>query len=99
MRVSAVSQRSLSGIFYNRIPVTRPIVRDLRSRIVTPRLSRAFYTKNDPRLQLDEFFSRVQWPTTKAEEADLVESVGNAIWEGHSGGKFWVRGGTVDLEG
>lgn len=96
MRVSAISPRRLSGIFYNRIPATRSI---FRPPIVTPRGSRAFYIKNDPRVQLDEFFSRVQWPTTKAEEASLVESVGNAIWEGHSGGNFWVRGRTVDLEG
>lgn len=86
MRASTVWQRSLSGISSYRRPASRVFFRDARQRIAARPLTRSFYIKTGPRLQLEEFFNRVQWPTTKAEEEELVASVGNAIWEGHNGG-------------
>ncbi|KAJ5218424.1 uncharacterized protein N7498_000523 [Penicillium cinerascens] len=78
MRPFALS-RSLKGIFSPRSPIAPALT-------VRPN-SRAFYNKFNPRIELSEFFSRVQWPTTKAEEAELVEGVRTAIWEGRLGDK------------
>ena len=77
MRPFAIS-RSLQGIFSPRSPIAPSLT--VRAN------SRSFYNKSNPRIELSEFFSRVQWPTTKAEKAELVEGVRTAIWEGRLGG-------------
>lgn len=46
---------------------------------------RAFGIKHD-RPTPSEIFNRTPWPTTKEEEAELVEGVRTAIWAEMSGG-------------
>lgn len=99
MRASAVWKRSLPGILSYRGPASQVLARDLRQGSVVRPLTRSFYIKTDPRPQLEDFFSRVQWPTTKAEEKELVESVANAIWDGHDGGILQDSSRIVDLGG
>jgi hypothetical protein len=77
MRAFALS-RKFAGPFSLRNPIASSLTVHLNSR--------SFYNKSNPRVDLSEFFSRVQWPTTKAEEAELVEGVRTAIWEGRLGG-------------
>jgi len=78
MRAFAISRSlaCLTGVFSLRIPVASKLSAH----------SRSFYNKSNPRVELSEFFSRVQWPTTKAEETELVKGVRTAIWEGQRGG-------------
>ncbi|KAJ5117182.1 Pseudouridine synthase I TruA [Penicillium atrosanguineum] len=78
MRAFAIS-RPFAGVFSLRSPITAPLT--VRSN------SRTFHNKSNPRIELSEFFNRVQWPTTKAEKAELVEGVRTAIWEGQNGDK------------
>lgn len=90
MRAFAFS-RPLAGVFSLRSPITTPLAVRLNLR--------TFHNKSNPRTELSEFFSRVQWPTTKAEKAELVQGVRTAIWEGQHGGM--LRGFLVsaDLSG
>lgn len=97
MRASVAWKRISSGILPHRSPASQALSRDLRQGIVNRPTTRSFYIKTDPRPQLEDFFSRVQWPTTKAEEEELVESVGNAIWGGHNGGILQDTSRIVDL--
>lgn len=86
MRASTCWQRNLAGKFSLRSSVTRLSHCNLQHGTIARPIARFFYIKTDPRPDLSEFFSRVQWPTTKAEETELVESVRAAIWEGQNGG-------------
>ena len=86
MRISAVWQRNLPGAFTSpAISASRPLVSYTRTSGTT-RSRAQFHIKSDPRVHLSDFFDRVRWPTTPAEERELVEGVRTAIWEGHNGG-------------
>ncbi|KAJ5733846.1 hypothetical protein N7493_002632, partial [Penicillium malachiteum] len=47
---------------------------------VPNQLFRSIWTKLERRSTPSEIFERTPWPTTKAQEKELVESVGTAIW-------------------
>jgi hypothetical protein len=92
MRTSIVCQRNLSGIFT--APRSSNLIRSLpQNRVLANRIfARSFW--RDPsirRTDLSEIFERIQWPTTKKEEAEVVEGVRTAIWDEQNGGMLRQR--------
>ncbi|KAJ5155270.1 hypothetical protein N7492_008073 [Penicillium capsulatum] len=85
MRAAALSKHNLPAILS--LPGRPASIRPLHfTRSASPvRFTHQGQGKLDSHAQLSEFFKRVSWPTTKAEEKELVESVRTAIWEGHNG--------------
>ncbi|KAJ6180203.1 hypothetical protein N7519_010664 [Penicillium mononematosum] len=90
MRASIIRQRNLSGILTalrNSILI-RSIPRNTRDHAVSRQFYRSFWRDpSAPRAELSEIFQRIQWPTTKEQEAEVVEGVRTAIWGERNGDK------------
>ncbi|KAJ5623650.1 hypothetical protein N7490_012255 [Penicillium lividum] len=76
-------QRRLTGHLL-RTPISRAFL--TKAQFLDQPISRSFWTKLD-RPTPAEIFNRVPWPTTKAQEKELVEGVRTAIWAGMNGDK------------
>ncbi|KAJ5334466.1 hypothetical protein N7452_006869 [Penicillium brevicompactum] len=87
MRASTICQRNISVILTAPRSL-HPVGLIARNRNFVPRtFARSFWRDpSSPRADLSEIFQRIQWPTTKAEEAEVVEGVRTAIWDELSGG-------------
>lgn len=89
MRASIIHQRNLFGI------VTAPrsliLIRSLPQNTQNHTVPRQFYRSfwrdpSAPYTNLSEVFQRIQWPTTKEQEAEVVKGVRTAIWGERNGG-------------
>ncbi|KAJ5473557.1 hypothetical protein N7475_003123 [Penicillium sp. IBT 31633x] len=90
MRASIICQRNLSGILNP--PKSLTSTRSLLQNTQSPAISRQFYRSfwrdpSAPRAELSEIFQRIKWPTTKKQEAEVVEGVRTAIWGERNGDK------------
>lgn len=89
MRASIIRQRNLSRILT--APISSFPIRSLPQNTQNHAISRQFYRSfsrdpSAPRAELSEVFQRIQWPTTKEQEAEVVEGVRTAIWGERNGG-------------
>ncbi|KAJ5486465.1 hypothetical protein N7530_000765 [Penicillium desertorum] len=83
MRASIIHQRNLSGI----LTALRSSIL-IRDHAVSRQFYRSFWRDpSAPRAELSEIFQRIQWPTTKEQEAEVVEGVRTAIWGERNGDK------------
>ncbi|OQE42263.1 hypothetical protein PENCOP_c004G02231 [Penicillium coprophilum] len=88
MRASIIHQRNLFGIVT--APTNSIIIRSPPKTTQKHTVSRQFYRSfwrdpSAPRAELSEIFQRIQWPTTKEQEAQVVEGVRTAIWGERNG--------------
>lgn len=86
---ASILQRNLSGILT--APIGSILIRSLphntRNHTVSHQFYRSFWRDpSAPRAELSEIFQRIQWPTTKEQEAEVVEGVRTAIWGERNGG-------------
>ncbi|KAJ5447745.1 Pseudouridine synthase I TruA [Penicillium cf. griseofulvum] len=90
MRPSIIHQRSLFGIVTTPrvLIISRSLPQNTPNHAVTRQSYRSFWRDpSAPRTELSEVFQRIQWPTTKEQEAQVVEGVRTAIWGERNGDK------------
>ncbi|KAJ5143207.1 uncharacterized protein N7515_001994 [Penicillium bovifimosum] len=90
MRTSIISQRNLSGILTatKSSPILCLLPRNPRNPVYNRHLYRSFWRGSfAPRAELSEILERITWPTTKEQEAEVVEGVRTAIWGDRNGDK------------
>ncbi|KAJ5964741.1 uncharacterized protein N7479_004617 [Penicillium vulpinum] len=90
MRASIIRQQNLFGIIT--APRSSISIQLLPQTTQKNAVSRQFYRSfwrdpSAPRVELSEVFQRIQWPTTKEQEAQVVEGVRTAIWGERNGDK------------
>ncbi|KGO62610.1 Pseudouridine synthase I, TruA [Penicillium expansum] len=88
MRASIIHQRNLFGI----LSASRSsiLIRSLPQTTQNHTVSRQFYRSfwrdpSAPHTDLSEVFQRIQWPTTKEQEVEVVKGVRTAIWGERNG--------------
>lgn len=89
MRSSIIHQRNLFGIV--KAARSSILIRSLPQNTQNHAVSRQFYRSfwrdpSAPHTDLSEVFQRIQWPTTKEQEAEVVKGVRTAIWGERNGG-------------
>ncbi|OQD87910.1 hypothetical protein PENSOL_c076G03780 [Penicillium solitum] len=90
MRSSIIHQRNLFGIV--KAARSSILIRSLPQNTQNHAVSRQFYRSfwrdpSAPHTDLSEVFQRIQWPTTKEQEAEVVKGVRTAIWGERNGDK------------
>lgn len=83
MSPSPFSQRTFTASGRS---VLRPLFPCMVQRSSATLSLRSFEHRLRHRAELEEIFNRPRWPTTKEEEAELVEAVRSEIWAGQYGG-------------
>jgi hypothetical protein len=90
MRASTLLQRNFAGLLSSvQAPVSRQFTVIPRTQASARQYARSLHIESKAETELQDFFKRVQWPTTLREERALVESVRTVIWEGPNGGMLY----------